>query len=282
MSFLVETIVRSVAVPAAASVAVLLLWRRACPQTAGPRHAAAWAVGGGFLVGYLFLPSAPVVPASHWQWLPYVGLVAMILAPVGLAEGVRLPERWGLHLVLAVAAAWFLVPDWAEIEPQRPLYFGALAGSLLLLVVVLDRLSFHIPDASMPVLVCVTAFAGAVVLAQSGSMKFAHLAGVIGAVNLGYALVTVFGSWSPSFQSAVPVVVILLGGLMFAGDVNSFSDVPRASYVLVPVAPLGAAVCLLRPVRSWPRSRRIAVQAAGVLVPLAAGVALALQAEPLQ
>ena len=37
---------------------------------------------------------------------------------------------------------------------------------------------------------------------------------------------------------AIPVIVLLLVGLMFVGQVNSFSEVPMASYVLVGVAPL--------------------------------------------
>lgn len=279
MSFLLETIVRSAAVPAALSIAVLLVWRWTSRSDVGSRHAAAWAVAVAFVAGYLLLPSAPVVPSSHWHWLLYLAILATILAPVGLAAGVHLTERWGLQLVIALLAAWFLVPDWSDIVLQRPLYLAALAGTLFLLSVSLDALVSRIPDASVPLSMFVTAAAGAIVLALSGNMKFAHLGGTLASGNLGCALIWAFGRWKPRFQGAVPGVTVLLGGLMFAGYVNSFSDVPAVSYLLVPVAPLALSVCLLPPVRNWPRSRRLMLQAVVVLVPLTASVVLALQAE---
>ncbi|MGH7201182.1 MAG: hypothetical protein ACREJB_11290, partial [Planctomycetaceae bacterium] len=261
------------------SARVLWAWRW-FGGAAGRRHAAAWAVAGGFFTAYALLSWAPLRPSAHWEWLPYLGVVAAVLGPVGLVDGIRWPERWAVWLVAALLAAWFLVPDWSEIEPHRPAYLAILTGLLFLTTVLFDALADRVDGRLFAAVLGVTAIAGAVVLAESGTMKFAQLAGVLAAALAGSVLAMLCGATAVRFRGAVPAVVLLLGGLMFAGYVNSFSSVPAASYLLVAIAPLPLGICRFGPLASLPRRVGIAAQLLVVLVPIVVAVALASTAEP--
>ena len=128
-------------VPATISIAVLFFARRFKTSSVCNRYAAAVAFALAFFVGCALLPSwSPFWPQRHWQWLPYLAAIAMVVGPVGLASGVCPRERWLLHLLLAIIAAWLLVPAWASLQPHRVAYVATLPVGLFLLSVLLDPL----------------------------------------------------------------------------------------------------------------------------------------------
>src|SRR5437762_9081112 len=131
MNTSIELFGYGIAVPAAVAIAVMRLALRLPAEDVARRYAAALAFCLAFFVAYALLPPwAAMVPTRHWHWLPYLALAAMVIGPVGLAGGVRAFERWLLHLLLAVVAAWFLVPTWASLQPWRGASIFLLSAAL--------------------------------------------------------------------------------------------------------------------------------------------------------
>jgi hypothetical protein len=230
----------------------------------------------GFCTAYFLFSWTVARPTYYRYWLPYVGIVAGVLGPVAIASGVRLGERWAVWLTLGLLAAWFLLPE--EKGPLHPdrLRAGAIAAGLFLgWCVCLEALARHLPGGMFPSLLGFAALCGAAVLFQSGSGQFAQLAGAIAAGLAGCALVAWFHPDEVLMRGAVPPLGVLLGGLIFIGYNESFSNVPTASYALIPAAPLALWVCAVGPLARWQGKRRLAVQAGVVLVPLAVALILA-------
>ena len=69
--------------------------------------------------------------------------------------------------------------------------------------------------------------------------------------------------------------VALLSALLIVGRLNSFSDVPGASYALVLAAPLLTTLATPALPREWPAWRRAAVLAGVLAVPLGVAILLA-------
>src|SRR5262249_29616844 len=137
-----ELLVYGAAVPFAVATAVRLMLPRLLPDAVARRYSGSAALGLGLLAGYLLsTPRAALAPSRHWHWLPYLALASMVLGPVGLAEGVRSFERRLLHLLLALLAAWFLVPTWASLKPSRGVHLAGLAAGLFVLMLALDVLA---------------------------------------------------------------------------------------------------------------------------------------------
>ena len=279
MGFVTEVIGYGMLIPAAVSVAVLVVTRKFCPNELAIRSAGALALGGGFIVGYCLLPWAPLLPNAQWHWIPYLSAIAIVSAPVRLAPGASTARIWSILLLLAGLAAWLLVPSWAEPERTRHLYAAVVGVALLFLCGLLEPLAKRSPGALFPLLLCVVSAVGAVVLGLSGSVKFAQLAGVVAAAMGGCTAVSYFYPSEPLVYGAMATFSVLLGGLMFTGYVNSFSDLPMASYLLVPAAPLALWLCVLPAFGKLEGRSRWVAETAAVLVPLLVALALAALSE---
>jgi hypothetical protein len=272
----VEKVGYGLLLPAAVAAGVLYLSRRFLSREVAERQGAAVGLVAGFCAAYFLFSWTVARPTFYRNWLPYVGIVAGVLGPVALASGVRLGERWAVWLTLGLLAAWFLVLEGkGPFDPAR-LRAGLIAAGLFLVwCVCMEALARHLPGGMFPALLCLATLCGAAVLFQSGSLKFAQLAGAIAAPLAGCALVARFHRDEALMPGAVPPLGVLLGGLMFIGYNESFSNVPTASYALIPAAPLALWVCAVGPLARWQGMRRLAVQAGVVLVPLAVALVLA-------
>jgi hypothetical protein len=268
-----EALRDGILVPAVVSTICLAVaaWRR---RPLLDRPAGALAAAGGFFAGYAALGWAPLLPADRWHWLPHLALVA---AAAGLVGGLpRVPPALA-HAARAAAtglAAWRLAPTDAD-------SFGVVwvLGLFVAMVVtweLVEEVARRQPGALVPLLLTAAAGAAGVVLVQAGSAKFAQLAGVLAAALGPFVLFAWRRPNSATLAGAVPVVAVLLPGLMAVGKTYTFSDLPRAVFVLAALAPLGLAAAFL-PVSG--RVRLVAM-AAGVLAPAATAVALALSVTP--
>src|SRR5262245_43351321 len=98
---------------APATVAAALAWLFRSGLRAGPaeRYVLATALAMGFFAGYAALPGiGQLAPSSRWHWLPYLGLMAAVVAALH-AEVRRLQvARWSLLAIAAILSAWKLVP----------------------------------------------------------------------------------------------------------------------------------------------------------------------------
>jgi hypothetical protein len=256
LSFYSQPLLYGIALPAAASAAVLLLtwrpWRRGLPP-----ERTAWGVGlalaAGYLAGHFGIDGRPPCPpreATDWLW--YLTFAA---AALGLLDGWR-PAwvRWLLRAALWLGAVWVLarpalrsddgaVPTLLVAAAAGPLFWAALAA-----------LARRLPGPTLPLVLLPTAVGSAVLLYRCHSAKLAQLAGVVAASLLP---VLARSCVRPKLAVATAPVVLLLPGLWLTGRLYCDPPAPRTSLALLAAAALTPVVGCLPGVRRlpvWPRN----------------------------
>jgi hypothetical protein len=263
--------------PAIVAGVVLVLLRRFLPSELADRFAATVAVLSGFLTGYELLGLAPWMPTTHWHWLPYAMLGAAVIGPV--AEGGGAFKRVFSHMVMAVAAAWMLVPTWDDLDPSRTIYLVVIVVYVIGLASLLEPLVKRFPGPLLPAILWATMTTAAVVLALSGSLRFAQITLAGAAALFGLMLVACLKRDVNMLTGISSVFSVMAVGSLLIGRVNSFSEVPLASYMLVPVAPLLLWVCTTGPLSRLTSVKRSFVYASLPIVLLVGSVLLAAVAE---
>jgi hypothetical protein len=247
-------------VPALIAFAVVAAARRWMPGHVAGRHAIGVAAASAFFLGYVLLPAwAPLKPASAWQWIPYLSLLASLAGSWMLWGGVP--------FALSLAAAWFLVPTWPDLQPSRPVYIALLTGYLLLLIVLLRALAARISVRLQWMMLSISSLTLAVLLAKDISLLFGHLAGIAAAAMIGVSLACARHQEATS-QALLPVYAILIGGLAFVGYLQP--EPPAYALMLVPAAPLAAWIMVVAPLARLGSRLRGAVGLAAVFALLAA------------
>jgi hypothetical protein len=264
---------------APATVAVVLFW-------AGSRYArrdvvrtftAPLALAAGFLAGYALLALGPLVPRTHWHYLPHVVLAAAVIAPaIGRPRSVAV--RMILMAVATVVATWLLVPTSGNL-PARALLTAEWAAIAVLSSAVLDFALRRINAAVALLLLSAVLTCGAVVLGLAGSLRFAQMAGCGAAALGGMAAASwIVRAARPLVSGVALPAALLVTGAMLIGRTNSFSDVPLVSYLLIPLATAAlwlAATPSAVAARGWRRGARLVVP----VVVATAGAILALAME---
>lgn len=242
--------------PALCAGAVLAGFLRISRKDAARRFAPSIAYVSGLLLGYFLLKLGPYSPEAHWHWLPYAMLLALVIGPVSLAAGVTSFERVLLYALVAVIAGRLLVPDWEDLKPSplAHLVFFAIYSTLLASVLESQRRHFSGSLIATVHLIAMAFAAG--VLALSGSLRFAQIAGAGAGASAGLALACRFVPKDDSLQGVSLVYVLLLNGILLAGRVNSFSNVPLASYLLIPLAPLSLCLMAQGRLAQWDGAKR--------------------------
>lgn len=254
-------------IPVGISIGTMYLCRRFLPPTASKRYAAAVACGIAFFVGYALLPSwAALRPTRHWQWLPYLGFVAMIVGPVRLARGVFAPQRLLIQLMLALVAAWLLVPTWSRVESQYVYYVAGMTAGLVLLSVLLDPLPRRMPPAFFVGLLAVVTACVAITLATSLSLKYGQTAGIAAASLAGCCIGLLFFKDETAARGLVPVFTLVVGGCAFIGFIGH--DPPKTGILVLPLAPILLWATVWGPLSRLRGFAGLTVQAAAVVVPL--------------
>jgi hypothetical protein len=294
----------AVLVPAAGAVAIVWLSRQLLRGDASARYSAAAGFVGGFVIGsWLLTDAEDWLPTRHWHWLPFLALAAGLIAPIGNARGVSLPERWLLILLLTVASAWFLVPTWSSLDPSREFWVTALSSVLFLLAAGLDPLPGRV--GSRPVLLSLwgTSLAVTLMIGLCVSVTYAGMAAAASGSLAGLCLETVLrrrpdprssvpGRDRSMFSSAVvpetgssetvrrnglseeelaacallPAATIVLGGAAFVGCIEP--QHPLYGLLVLPAAPLGLWLSAVRPFKSRTGRTILAVQFGAVAIPL--------------
>lgn len=224
--------------PVIVACSVLLLVRHFTAADIGNRYAAALAHLAGFLVGYGWLSLGPWAATAHWHWLPYVMIAATIAGPIATASGVRSFEGPLLYVVMTLVAGWLLVPSWDDLAPSRTVHLTVLVVGVVVLAGLLEPLAQRRPGPLLPTILWATMTVAAVVLALSGSLRFAQIGLASASALFGIVLVACFTRNENHLAGFGFVFATAAVGLMLIGRVNSFSNVPLISYVLVPIAPL--------------------------------------------
>ena len=259
MPFTINDILYGGAVPVIVAVTTLFVFRYLLPLAYSVRASASMATLSGFLVGYGLLKLAPWAPEAHWHWLPYLFIAAAVVGPVACAVGVNHVERLLLYLLVAVVAAWFLVPTWEDLDPSRRIHCVVFVVYVVVLASLLEPLAIRLLGPLLPIVFWATMTTAAVVLALSGSLRFAQIA-LAGAGSLfGVLLVACFRRHTNHVTGLVLLFSVMTVGLMLVGRVNSFSEVPLASYLLVPAAPLSLWLGVTGPLTQMTRGKRMVV-----------------------
>jgi hypothetical protein len=210
------------------------------------------------------------VPEEFWQWQWAVtGATALVAVVMGWRM-VPAVVRILACAAVATGGAWWIVPDgeegFAYMADFRAALIGLLAASVFFVWIAVDRASRRPQRLSLWWLAA-CAMVGAVVMFQSGNTKLAQLGGALGAAVFGVAVVC---TWRPNadvVRGAIGPVVATLGGLSMSAYMVTFSEIPRACFVLVPLAPLSivAGEWLTPRARGWIRSIVSAIAVVGVL-----------------
>jgi len=272
MSAEVEFALFTVAAPLAAAAATALLLARFAPATLAERYALGAALAAGFAVGYWLLADwAPLVPEQHWHWLPYVGAAA-VLAAIGLAEGVSLPERWLGFALLSLVAAWQLVPLWPDLSPPRTATVPLLAGYLLLITGLLTALPDRLVGRTFVALLTTSAAATAVLVGLGVSGKLGQVAAAAAAAAAGcFAAAFFLRNRETPIRGLIPVYVVLAGGSAFAGTIEPLPPLPII--LIAPAAPLVLWLYAAGPLARLKGPAAIAAQCITVALPLLIAIA---------
>ena len=224
----------------------------------------------GFVAGYALLPPwAEWVPTRHWHWLPYLAIAAMVVGPIGFARGVWSVERWLLYLILAIAAAWLLVPNWSSLQSTRHLYVGFFSAYLFVLAACLPPLADRVSTKVLVVLLSMVTVVLAVMILATVSLRYGHLAGLLSSAMVGCCLYAFMCDKSVALHSLVPVSSILAGGLAFVGCIEPQPQL--AGLLVLPAAPAALWVAVSLPL---PKDGRVAsiVQVTAVVLVVCIGV----------
>lgn len=280
--------------PAVVAAAVALAVARGTPRAGVSAFGVAVALASGFLVGYVLLGLAPLQPATHWHWLPWTVVLGLGGALVGTTSGRRSHLlAWLVYVVVAAVAGWLLVPTWPDLVPSRGVqwatwtaYVVAVAGALM---TTLNRQRTAVGSSSTAVdglptvwvalVLAGTLLATAGVLVVSGSMRFAQMAGCGAGAALGIAGAAAIAPQRIDLTRLPLPVTVLTAGAMWIGRVNSYSDVPLVSYVLVPLAPLALGLSRARLLQRSPQGVRTAATVGAAVTVGVAAILIAVIAE---
>ncbi|QDV22318.1 hypothetical protein [Aureliella helgolandensis] len=256
------------------------------------RLAAPLAWIAGLHVGYWSLGLGPAAAEAHWHWIPYVISAAAVLSIVVALwfHGSRGDGRiWASVCFFAFAAAcgYLIIPTWESLQPSRNVYMfvwpllatavfyyassavrrgraaagdssetnvsalpnaTALADSGTAGADARDALSHR----NLAILSWLIFAALSIVLLLSGSLRFSQMALSMSAASAGLFLASLMRPRHVEYGLTLFPIVLALCSLLFIGKINSFSKVPLASYLLLPVAWVGLEAAILARTRDWP------------------------------
>jgi hypothetical protein len=276
VAFHLRNVVGGLILPALVSGCALALWRpRLSASRAGNvEGAAALALGGGFLAGYVVLlgwPSIPPVEAE--SWLAYLAAAAALIGVIGGRY------QWFLgvgHLLLWPTGIWLLsrpliANEWEQAEATRWLIGLSVGG--LVYAAFLGFLARR-RDGALALTLLIATGGTTVVLFWSRTAKLAQQAALLAAVLLPFC-VWPFGRPRLALPvAAIPVVGILLPGLLLAGYFYAAQAPPVVSLGLILATPLGASLGLL----PGPRWLRVGLSGAAALALVVLALVLASRA----
>ena len=230
--------------------------------------AAPIALGSGFEIGYWSLSIGPLVPDAHWHWLPFVVAAAVVMGVVSQFAVRERLRRCLLFLVTSIMAALLLTPTWDDLEPSRAVYLTVWPALATVIAVGLDTLFDVAPDlrsSVSPSVLVMTCAAASALLLLSGSLRFSYIAMTLMGPAVGLlASALLIRDPCPFRLSAYPVAVALCA-MMLIGRVNTFSDIPLLSWLLIPFAPWGQWIVTLPAVRTLTKYKK---EAAALALPL--------------
>jgi len=273
----VQTVLAMAVLPLVPAVGLAWLLGWLVPAETSKRYVLGLAVAAGFFAGYVVLPDPALVPVKYWHWLPYLA-AASVLAAMTQAPGVSWPVRLVASGLVALAAAWLLVPDWEDLKPPRHITIGLLAAYFALLTAAMTPLPNRLVGVQFLGLLAAAAAVLALLIALGFSLRFGQLAAVAAAAFAGVWLAALAMSnwprgderhpaWLPTaIRGLVPVFALLIGGLAFVGTIDPDPQMPVM--LVAPLAPLALWLFAAGPLARLQGLSAILAQCAAVAIPL--------------
>lgn len=236
MDFVMSLLVQTALVPVVVSIIVVTAILRLPGLARLAPASGAIGLATGFCAGWAQQEWTTLLPMRYLDWLPWV---SVLLAIVGVGFAVKVPRKILIPLtgMACLLAAWLLVPSFPRLQPARPIAFAMIGAVSILLIGPLEHSAVRINTRLLTACLMATGTAASIVLAQSFSLKFAQIGGMLTA-SLAGSLLTGKSAAERTSVGLQVVFVTMLANLMFIGYANSSSDVPVYSYALVVVAPL--------------------------------------------
>jgi hypothetical protein len=211
---------------------------------------------------------------STWSRLPWAILAALVVGRLAYLADVHSSDGWLVRGGAAIAIAWLLLPeadrhDFVWMVP-------ALATTIALLWIILDRLAAQPGSSSVALGVVFSLLVAAQVMLHAGTTSLMDALVVVGFAFIGVALIAY--RRGVEFGGAIPAVAVALPALLLMGQRTTYSKLPWIVFALPACAPLLLAVTL--PFMHWPKVRLHMVRLVLVLAPLIAAAVLAWHYQP--
>lgn len=256
MPFTLADLAYGFAAPAGAAAVVFVLVRRLWPGD-GLRFAGSVALAAGFWTGYWLLQLGALIPGSHWEWIGYAALLSLTVGPTACAAGVSSLERTLPYVLISLFSAVLLAPQWDDLSPSPTVHIVVWTGLAVVVMTLLEPLSARWGGSFLAAVYGVVAMTGSAVLMLAGSMRFAQILGCAVGALFGLFVVCLLDGRRPRLIGVAATFTILVAGMLLIGRVQSFSDVPLASYILPVIAPATLWLGAVRPIASltgWGRT----------------------------
>lgn len=195
----------------------------------------------GVLVGYWLLALAPWTPKSHRDFWPYAVALACGIAWLGdnlLARFSIL--RYLLYALASVPIAWYLIPTWSDLEPDRTTYIAVMTAICTLTAAGIDQ-TLQSPsgrsqsqDNYAHLTLVAFQFVAVCTTFLSGTLRFTQIIMIPMACVVALQL---FPSTRRMVHKLVFPIAIAFVGMLVIAQVNSNSQVPILVYLMVALAP---------------------------------------------
>lgn len=270
------------------------------PAWRGGLAALAAAVGIG--LGCWSLGTSPLVPKFDRDWLPYAAIFALVPGWVFGQRRSLLALRWLSLLACIGIVAWLMVPTWETLSPPRTIHIWVWSLWVLAMCVGYDCIAGRLAELprdepvgepptaaasttrlawSEPQFIWLGSMIGTLLLASallalSGSLRFGQSTAVAMAAYAGLWIGILVLGRQVMLRGAAWVFAVFIAAALLTGKVNSFSSIPTASYMLLPLAPLACGFSLTR---TGSVSRRLVIPIGLAVLVAGAALGLAVAAE---
>jgi hypothetical protein len=249
----IELVVFGGVIPAVGALVVFSAISWLWPKEAARRYAASMSLGAGVFVGFVALQGTRrLAPTQFWEWLPYLGLLAAVVAGLIRAEGVLRGERWIGVFLFATLAGWMTVPHWPELRPAWPVQHGLFAVAVAGLAELLALLPARLPTGALPFWLMVVSAAVSMLLTAELSMTFGQLAALPAGALAGSTLAAFLKPDADIWRGLALPYATLVVGYAYVGAIYPTDPLwPLAAAPLAPLALWLVAVGPLARLRGW-------------------------------
>lgn len=273
-----DDLIYGLAVPATVALVVCLI-RKFWKADFFDRYAAVLAIAPGFAYGYFRLKLGPVDPDADWEFLPYALIGACAIGPAAVASGTTWFDRALLYAVSAAVLGWLIIPTWDDLEPSRQVYARVLVAYVVVVASCLEPAADKLPGPVAPAVMTFTCAGAAIVVALSDSARFGQIPGLAVGSFGGMTLAACLDRKQNSLRGAAPLIAGLLTGMMVIAKAMTFSEIPLASYLLIPAAPLLMCFAAVGPLAKLTGFKRVLAQLLPPLIAVGVAAGLAISSE---